>query len=111
MEKTENKKQGKTFEDLISLTDGRNLALIIGSLILLFALVGQFLGVNAGGSFPIILIALPVIYLVPSFIAGARKHRSGMAIVALNILLGWTFLGWVGALIWSLTGNVEEKKR
>jgi len=26
-----------------------------------------------------------------------------MAILVLNLLLGWTFLGWVGALIWSLT--------
>jgi len=67
--------------------------------------------VREGDFFTYFIIAgLAVGYFIPSFIAGARKHRSGMAIVALNIFLGWTFLGWVGSLIWSLTGNVEEKK-
>jgi hypothetical protein len=27
-----------------------------------------------------------------------------MAILAINIALGWTLVGWLGALIWSLTG-------
>lgn len=43
------------------------------------------------------------IYLVPSINAASRKHRNTGAIFALNLLLGWTFLGWVGALIWSFT--------
>jgi hypothetical protein len=28
-----------------------------------------------------------------------------MAIAALNLLLGWTLLGWVGALVGSLTAT------
>src|SRR5579859_5548658 len=43
------------------------------------------------------------IYFLPSFI-GWKKRSSG-AIVALNLLLGWTFIGWVLALIWSLTAE------
>jgi Superinfection immunity protein len=27
------------------------------------------------------------------------------AIFALNLLLGWTFLGWVAALVWALTNS------
>ena len=48
------------------------------------------------------------LYLLPAMVAAGRKHRSGTAITALNILLGWTFVGWVAALVWALTGNVIE---
>ena len=31
-----------------------------------------------------------------------RGHPSLIAIGLLNLLLGWTFLGWLGSLVWSL---------
>ena len=40
-------------------------------------------------------------YLVPSLIAFLRGHRSVPAIFALNLLVGWTVVGWIGVLIWS----------
>lgn len=49
-----------------------------------------------------------LLYLLPSIVAAVRQHRSGGAICALNILFGWTLLGWCLALIWSLTGNIER---
>jgi hypothetical protein len=55
--------------------------------------------------FGVILFLL--VYLIPSFVSNSRKHKSHMAIVLLNLFLGWTFLGWLGALIWASTGNVE----
>lgn len=54
-----------------------------------------------------LLIAL-ALYLLPGYIASHRNHHNANAIYALNILLGWTFLGWVIALIWSLTATREE---
>jgi ABC-type transport system involved in cytochrome c biogenesis permease component len=42
-------------------------------------------------------------YFVPSIIAFVRHHHNQWAIFALNLLLGWTLLGWIGALVWSLT--------
>ena len=42
-------------------------------------------------------------YFLPAFIAFRRKHHNRFAILALNLLLGWTFLVWVAALVWSLT--------
>lgn len=42
-----------------------------------------------------------IIYFIPSII-GWNKRNAG-AIIALNILLGWTFIGWVIALVWALT--------
>jgi hypothetical protein len=48
-----------------------------------------------------------VIYFVPSFWA-MGKRNSG-AIFALNLFLGWTFIGWVGALIWAIMDKDDIK--
>ncbi len=55
----------------------------------------------------LVLILIPI-YLLPSFIAFRRSHTNGVAILLLNLLLGWTALGWIAALIWSATG-VQKK--
>lgn len=58
------------------------------------------------GSF-IVLSAL-AIYFLPTIVAMSKKKRNTDAIFVLNILLGWTFIGWVIALIWSMT--VDQNK-
>ena len=50
----------------------------------------------------VVLLGIPL-YFVPSIIAFKRSHPQRVSILTLNILLGWTFLGWVGSLVWSLT--------
>ena len=57
------------------------------------------------------LILLLALYVLPSYIAIRRGHRDQSSIIIVNILLGWTFAGWVAALAWSLTGNVKAKRR
>jgi Superinfection immunity protein len=52
----------------------------------------------------LILIAL---YMIPSIVAGFRNKRNSGAIVALNILLGWTLVGWTVALVWALTTDAS----
>lgn len=42
-----------------------------------------------------------LIYFIPTFL-GWNKRNSN-AILALNIFLGWTFIGWVVALVWALS--------
>lgn len=44
-------------------------------------------------------------YFVPLLIAIRRKHPQVAAIGAVNIFLGWSFVGWVIALAWSLTNE------
>lgn len=56
----------------------------------------------------LLLIGL-VIYFAPSIVAMNRGHHQTMAIVALNIFTGWTFIGWVAALVWSLTMVVRAR--
>jgi hypothetical protein len=41
------------------------------------------------------------LYFVPSFV-GRHKRNAG-AIFALNLLLGWTLVGWVVAMVWAVT--------
>lgn len=43
------------------------------------------------------------LYFLPTIVANQRKHRQYAAILTLNLLLGWTGLGWIIALIWSVT--------
>lgn len=57
----------------------------------------------ASGSAGVGLIILLLLYFVPSVVAFVRHHHNQWAIFALNLFLGWSVLGWIGALVWSLT--------
>jgi hypothetical protein len=50
----------------------------------------------------VIFVVAFVIHFLPAFIAGSRHVRSFWWIVLINIFLGWTFIGWVVALVWAL---------
>jgi ABC-type transport system involved in cytochrome c biogenesis permease component len=47
----------------------------------------------------IILLA----YFMPTIIALLSKKKNTLAILTLNLLLGWTILGWIVALVWAVT--------
>jgi hypothetical protein len=42
------------------------------------------------------------IHFIPTIIAIARRKRNAVWIFLLNLFLGWTVIGWVAALVWSL---------
>lgn len=50
-------------------------------------------------------IAIVMVYLVPSMIAQRYQHPKQPAILMLNVVLGWTIVGWVIALLWALNPN------
>jgi hypothetical protein len=52
-----------------------------------------------------LFILLLVVYFIPTLVAGEKRNFG--AILALNIFLGWTLVGWVGALVWAIA---SEKK-
>ena len=56
----------------------------------------------------VLILLLLSAYFMPSVIAFARKHQNKAAIMVVNVFLGWTFLGWVASLAWSLT-NVNNR--
>jgi len=49
------------------------------------------------------LITLSIIfYFIPSIIAAVQNKKNFTAIIVTNIIFGWTVLGWIICLIWSL---------
>jgi hypothetical protein len=66
----------------------------VGSLIVGFALLAILLG----------------LYFLPSIVASNRNHSNARSIFVLNLFLGWTFLGWIIALIWANSDNTLERE-
>jgi len=52
-----------------------------------------------------ILLVLLALYFTPALVAFGRDHHQRAAILVLNLFLGWTVLGWIGALVWSATAT------
>ena len=48
-------------------------------------------------------LAALALYFLPLIVAHRRKHPQENSIALLNIFLGWTFVGWVIALVWSVS--------
>jgi hypothetical protein len=53
-----------------------------------------------------ILIGL-LIYFLPVMIGMLRGHPDLFQIAFLNVFYGWTGIGWVGALVWAISGLEE----
>lgn len=51
---------------------------------------------------PLFLVA----YFMPVLVAVVRRHRFVGSIGAVNCVLGWTGLGWLGAMIWAVNGDI-----
>lgn len=56
------------------------------------------------------LLIATFIYFLPWLVALGRNHNNALAIFMLNLLLGATVLGWIWALIWACTNNVERRE-
>ena len=50
-------------------------------------------------------------YLLPTLVAWLQQHHQLYAIAALNLLFGWTLLGWFGALIWAVARKEPPPSR
>lgn len=51
------------------------------------------------------------LYLIPSIEADARGHRNAFAITMVNVLLGWTIVGWFAARAWAHSRSDERLPR
>ena len=49
------------------------------------------------------------LYLLPTFIAYRKEKKDRLAILIINIFLGASVVGWLIALIWSLTSDKKSK--
>jgi hypothetical protein len=57
------------------------------------------------------LILLIGLYFLPLIIAATRHHHQTAAIAVLDLFLGWTFIGWVLALIWAASATPAIRAR
>ncbi len=46
-----------------------------------------------------------VLYFLPSIVALIRSKRDTLGIFLLNLFLGWTFIGWIVALVWAVKAD------
>ena len=56
----------------------------------------------------LVLVTILEFYILPTIVAWLLQRHQLYAIGVLNLLLGWTLLGWIGALVWAFTTKREE---
>ena len=91
----------------------KNGVLILLAAGILIVVFGGFIALqlqhNAGSVYDLGSVALEIvsiifgllIYFIPTFAAFNRGKRNAPAIFILNLLAGWTFIGWVAAMVWA----------
>lgn len=60
-----------------------------------------------GFTFLVLALVLIPVYFVPCFIAYKKNHKFKKQIFLLNIFLGFSYVGWVAALIWVSLDNEQ----
>ena len=49
------------------------------------------------------IVLIFAFYFLPTLVSFLRQRKNRLAIFLLNLLLGWTVLGWMVTLVWSVT--------
>ena len=57
----------------------------------------------------LLLLISAALYFIPAVIALKRDVQHTGTIVLINVLLGWTILGWIAALIWAIVEKPVER--
>jgi len=48
------------------------------------------------------------LYFLPAVIASSKRHPRSVAIFILNLLAGWTLVGWIASLVWAFVAPIES---
>lgn len=48
-------------------------------------------------------------YFLPAIVAHHRQHVSFGAILLVNLLLGWSVVGWIVCFAWACSGNTRQQ--
>ncbi len=54
-----------------------------------------------------LFLLIVVLYLLPALLAVYRGCEATLTIVGVNVLLGWTILGWFVAFGWAVSGKTR----
>ena len=52
-----------------------------------------------------------VMYFLPTIIALVKSKRDAVAILLLNLFLGWSVIGWIIALVWASRNDAPAMVR
>lgn len=78
---------------------------IIGTIVVIIGVLLEC-ATNGGGAgmvFALFAFIILGIYFLPATIADSKHHKNTTAIFVVNLFFGWTFIGWVAALVWAVT--------
>ncbi len=53
------------------------------------------------------VLLIVAIYMLPTLIAYARDIPARQTITVLNIVAGWTLIGWIVCFIWALMAETQ----
>lgn len=81
--------------------------LLVAFVVALACGLGDYLDRSESARALAFVVPALVVYFLPSLVAAGREHRNKAAIFVLNLLAGWTFIGWLIALVWAFTANTE----
>ncbi|HZP31893.1 MAG TPA: superinfection immunity protein [Candidatus Acidoferrales bacterium] len=88
-----------SLQDRANAKKGTIAVLIVAGFIIFGLAVGAGAGKGLAGF--VVVIGIGALYFLPTIVG---RHKQNLrAIFALNLLLGWTLVGWVVALVWALT--------
>ena len=78
----------------------------IAAVLIVGFFVGSYIAGRSESDYP--WVAYPLgfilsgIYFLPTLLAEKHRHRNATSIMLINFFLGWTLLGWLGALVWAI---------
>ena len=52
-----------------------------------------------------VLLSFVLVFFLPVIIAFSKGHQYRWIILFVNVVFGFTLIGWFGALIWSIAGD------
>jgi hypothetical protein len=56
----------------------------------------------------VVLLCL-FVYFLPSVIGFKRHVRARVQVLIVNLVLGWSLLGWFIALVWAFSPSVDQQ--
>jgi hypothetical protein len=77
---------------------------IAASILLVICLIARPPGAQALTAALLLIVGPPIaiyLYFLPTLTAKRNHKANYKAILTLNILTGWTFIGWVVAMVWA----------
>lgn len=57
----------------------------------------------------LVVLAIVLIYMLPTLIAFGRGYPRRQDVALVNILVGWTLIGWIAVFLWASLIYVEPE--